>query len=74
VTDDIRAEDRHNLPGFRHRAPQALCGIAQITPVAARVLRETDWSKETPTPPPNDRYLRLAAVHWVDANGSKPPK
>jgi hypothetical protein len=23
-------------------------------------LRETDWSKETPTPPPNDRYLREA--------------
>jgi hypothetical protein len=22
----------------------------------------------------NVRYLRIAAVHWVDANGSKPPK
>jgi hypothetical protein len=22
----------------------------------------------------DDRYLRIAAVHWVDANGSKPPK
>jgi hypothetical protein len=49
------------LPGFRYGAPQALCRIAQITPVAARVLRGTDWSKETPTPPTNDRYLRIPA-------------